>query len=382
MKKIIIVGSGISGSTLANVLANKGWDVSIYEKNSFVGGNCFDYFDDNGILIHKFGPHIFHTNCDEVFNFISKFTTLSKYQHKVLANVENKLFPLPINFKSIEIIMGNESNEIINSLKDLFHDKKTVTLFELKQTNNSLINKFVDWVSKNVYFNYSSKMWGTKFENIDPNTINRVKIVLGYNHNYFPEDKYQGLPIDGYTKMIEAMLNHRNITIYKNVNALEHLQFQKKILWDSNEISCPVVYCGALDEAFKYKYGMLPYRSLDIRFENLAKEQFQGAAVINYPADQSMTRIAEYKLMTLQKAKTTTISKEYPGEFELNSSCFNQRYYPIINDKNVSIYQKYVNEFKKYNNFYPLGRLAQYKYFDIDDAIKQAIDLAKELDNA
>lgn len=382
MKKIIIVGSGISGASLANELANKGWGVSVYEKNNFVGGNCYDFKDRNDVLVHKYGPHIFHTSYEDVYAFVSKFTTLNNYQHKVLVNVDNKVFPLPINFKSIEVIMGNKANDVINLLKKSFPNKKTITLFELKQINDSTIKQFVDWISQNVYFNYSSKMWGTKFENINPNTINRVKIILGYEHNYFPEDKYQGLPNEGYTKMVEAMLNHKNIKVFKGVNALEHLQFKESILWDDNVVTSPVVYCGALDELLKYKHGMLPYRSLDIQFENINKDMFQEAAVVNYPADAIMTRIAEYKQMTLQKIETTTISKEYPGAFELNSCRFNQRYYPIINDSNVTTYQKYVQEFKKYNNFYPLGRLAQYKYFDIDDAIKQALDLAKRLGNA
>ncbi|XQP55422.1 MAG: UDP-galactopyranose mutase [Mycoplasmoidaceae bacterium] len=381
-KKITIVGCGISAATLANVLANKGWDVTIYEKQSFIGGNCYDSKNQDGILIHNFGPHIFHTSYEDVFQFISKFTKLNGYVNKVLVNVDNKLFPLPINFKSIEIIMCDKAKDVITTLKETFKDKKTITLFDLKQVKHPAIEQFVDYISKNVYFNYSAKMWGKKFEDIDPATINRVKIILGYEHNYFPEDKYQGLPTDGYTSMIQKMLDHPNIHIKMNTNALDHIKFDNVITLDGQTLDCPLIYCGPLDEAANYKFGTLPYRSLNIKFETLKQDKYQDTAVINYPADPKMTRIAEYKQMTLQFVKgVTTISKEYPGQFDLKSNDFNVRHYPIINQESQDLYNKYCAEFKKYPNFYPLGRLSQYKYFDMDDAIKQALDLAKRLEN-
>lgn len=380
-KKAIIVGAGISGATLANILANKGWEITIYEKQNHIGGNCYDSYDNAGILIHNYGPHIFHTSYEDVYSFISQFTKLNSYVNKVLVSVNNKLFPLPINFKSIEVIFGDKAKQIIELLKQSFPNKKTITFFELKQVDNPLICEFVDYISKNVYFNYSSKMWGTKFENIDPSTINRVKIILGYEHNYFPEDKYQGLPIDGYTKMIEAMLNHKNIKVVLNCDAKDKISFSKNLMFEGQNINCPIIYCGPLDELLNYKYGILPYRSLDIKFETIKKEHFQDVAVINYPADLKMTRITEYKLMTLQSNSNTTISREYPGEFKLDSKEFSTRFYPIINETNLVIFNKYKDFFSQYNNFYTLGRLAQYKYFDMDDAIKQAIELAKEIGN-
>jgi len=381
MKNAIIVGCGISGATVANILANNGWKVTIYEKQDHIGGNCYDSYDKNGILIHNYGPHIFHTSDEEVFKFISKFTKLNGYVNKVLVNVDNKIFPLPINFDSIKIIMGNKAELVINNLQSNFPNQKTVTLYDLRKINDPLIKEFVDYISKNVYFNYSSKMWGKKFEEIDPNTISRVKIVLGYEHNYFPDDKYQGLPIDGYTEMIKKMVNHPNITIHLNTDALDLLKFESDhIILNGNKLKDPLIYCGPLDEALNYRYGMLPYRSLDIRFETNNQAKFQKTAVINYPAHPTMTRIAEYKQMTFQeKNNITTISKEYPGQFDLNSNIFNIRYYPIINNENISIYQRYLLEFKRYLNFYPLGRLSQYKYYDIDDAIKQAIILANNI---
>jgi len=382
MKKAIIVGSGISSAAVANILANNGWDITIYEKNSFVGGNCYDSYDKHGVLIHNFGPHIFHTSNEDVYSFITKFTKLNGYVNKVLVNVDNKLFPLPINFKSMEIIMGDRAPELISELKAKFNTK-TITLFDLRQVDSPLAKEFIDYISRNVYFNYSSKMWGTKFENIDPSTINRVKIVLGYEHDYFPEDKYQGLPVNGYTDMIKKMLDHPNIHVKLNTNTLDHIKFDSQILLDGKELTCPLIYCGPLDEALNNKFGVLPYRSLNIEFETVNKDQFQQTAVVNYPADPTMTRIAEYKKMTLQNiGNVTTISREYPGAFDASSKKFNVRYYPISNPTNIALYKQYADFFKQYKNFYPLGRLSQYKYFDMDDAIEQALKLAKELINA
>lgn len=381
-KKITIVGCGISAATLANILANKGWIVTIYEKQKSIGGNCRDSLNGDGILIHNYGPHIFHTSYEDVYQFISQFTQLNGYVNKVYVNVDNKLFPLPINFKSIEIIMPDKAKEVIATLQSRFPNQKTITLFDLKQVEDPNVKEFLDYISKNVYFNYSAKMWGKKFEEIDPNTINRVKIILGYDHNYFPEDKYQGLPTEGYTAMIKKMVDHKNITIQTDIDVLNFMKFEEDgITINGKPFNEPLVYCGPIDEALNYKYGTLPYRSLEIKFETLKQTKFQESAVVNYPADPTMTRIAEYKSMTLQQVDgKTTISREYPGEFAPNSSRFGVRYYPVINELSKVLYEKYAADFKKYPNVYPLGRLSQYKYFDMDDAIKQALDLAKQLD--
>ncbi len=382
MKKIKIIGAGISGVALANVLANNGWKVDIYEKKPYVGGNCYD-LRNNNILIHKFGPHIFHTDKKEIYDFISKFCSLNGYVNKVFVKTNSKTFPLPINFKSIRKICGVKANKIIHILKTKFPGKKTITLFDAQKINDVNVKDFIKWIGNNVYFNYSQKMWGVKFSQIDPKTINRVKIVLGTEHNYFPDDRYQGLPKDGYTKMIQKMLSHRNIKLHLNYDALKHIELKKQLFWDKEKCGTPIVYCGPLDEVFKFKYGMLPYRSLDIHFKLFNKTHFQKSGVVNYPSHPKMTRIAEYKYLTKQKIfGKTIISEEYPGEFKPKSKKFNVRYYPIINNKNLNLYKKYFLLAKKYKNFYPLGRLAQYKYFDMDDAIENALLLAKRLLNA
>lgn len=383
-KEAIFVGCGISSATLAHQLAQKGYQIIIYEKNSFIGGNCYDYWDRHNVLVHKYGPHIFHTSDAEVYEFFCKFTKLNHFVNKVLVKVNDLCFPLPINFTSIKIICPKNASYIINFLKNSFKNQKTVSLYDIKKINDKKIKSFVDYILKNVFFNYTAKMWGIPFEKIDPSTINRVQIVLSYEHNYFPNDKWQGLPEDGYTEAIRRMVKHPNIKLMLNTNCFKKLKFdfdKKVILHNKQVFNGPVFYCGPLDKALNYKFGQLPYRSLNIEFESIKKPSYQETAVINYPGHKTMTRITEYKHMTLNKNNNpnwTTISKEYPSQFDEKSDKFNNRYYPIQSQKNQALYTKYLNVFKQFKNFYPLGRLAQYRYYDMDDAIKHALMFAKE----
>ncbi len=379
MKKIVdIFGAGISGCTMARLYAEIGYQVNLYEIKNEIGGNCFDYLDKNGIYVHKYGPHIFHTNNDRVINFIKKFAKFNGYKHHVLANVKSKLVPLPINFKSINILFPKESNKIIDLLKKNFKNKSYITLFELMKIKNPLIKRLSKFLYDNVYANYTAKMWGINIKNIDPKVISRVKIILSDLDTYFPEDKFQGLPLEGYTNMMKNIINHKNIHLF--VRSKYKVTFNKNNICMNNKPNKNLIfYSGPIDELLNYKYGMLPYRSLYIKFKNLKKQSFQDCSVINYPAHKKMTRITEYKKMTLQNSKNTVISEEYPNKYDLKSKKFNNRYYPIQNKKSATIYNKYMSYLNKFSNFYPLGRLAEYKYYDMDDAILNTIELFDQL---
>lgn len=380
-KQVIIIGAGLSSAVIANQLAKKKYDVIVYEKNNFIGGNCYDFFK-NKVLIHRFGPHIFHTNDQEVYSFICQFTKLNNFVNKVLVKHKNIYFPLPINFSSIKKIDPINANYIIKQLKLIFKEKKIITLFDLKMINDKKIKHFYNFIYKNVYANYTAKMWNTPFNKVDQNTINRVKILLSDEHNYFPTDQYQGLPINGYTTMIKKMFKHKNIKLCLKTNGLKKIKFdfkKKKIYYQKKIFSGLIFYCGSLDEAGKYQFGKLPYRNLQIKFNTIKKNQYQPTAVVNYPSHPTMTRITEYKHMTMQKnpKNLTIISKEYPSNFETKKK-FSSRFYPIINQKNLLLFDKYMSLFKDFKNFYPIGRLALYKYFDMDDAIKYALTLSKQ----
>lgn len=378
-KEAIIIGAGLAGATVANILAKKNYKITVYEKNNFIGGNCYDYYK-KGILIHKYGPHIFHTNKKKIYKFINKFTKLNNFINKVYVRYKNLLFPLPINFTSIKIIAKNDANYIIKKLKAKFGKTKLITLSQLKKINDRKIKKFYNFIFQNVYANYTTKMWGIKFNKVDPKTINRVKIILSNKHNYFPQDRYQGLPINTYTQMITEMLKHKNIVINLKTDAKKILKFDtqnKKIYLNRKEFNGLIFYCGSLDELSNYKFGILPYRSLKIKFFFKKMVKFQRSAIVNYPDHPKMTRICEYKQMTQQRnINNTIISKEYPKSFVLTKKQNSQRFYPIINKKNLVKYNQYLKLFKNFSNFYPLGRLGLYKYFDMDDTIEYAMKLA------
>ncbi|MGL4950642.1 MAG: UDP-galactopyranose mutase [Mycoplasma sp.] len=372
--KVVIIGAGISGCTLANILAKKGHQVEIYEKNNFIGGMCYDFLDEKGILIHKFGPHIFHTDKKDVWEFVNQFDKFNGYINQVLVEVDNKLIEMPINFNSIkELTSKKEFEDFVNEVNSTFKEE-SVSIFDLKTKITSPESiKIIDFIYKNVYENYTTKMWGIKPEDIDPEVLRRVKINLNYSWNYFPNDPYQGLPINGYTYLLEEMIKHPNIKVYKNVDASQFIDFKDDCILFKNE-KHKIVYTGQIDKLFDFEFGKLTYRSLNILFETFNQTWFQKIGVINYPAHKSITRITEYKYLTKQnKNDWTTISTEIPGEYDEESFDFNIPFYPINNFMNNELLLKYQEKVLKIKNLFLLGRLANFKYYDMDDAIEQAL---------
>lgn len=381
-KNILVVGAGISGSTISRLFAEEGHNVTIIEKSDVIGGNCHDYYDDKGILVHKYGPHIFHTNYDDVWKFVNKFARFNKFVNKVLVSIDDKLVQMPINFNSIKKIFSKEKyKKFVEECKSFSED--SISIFDLKnRLKNESSLEIVNYIYKNVYENYTSKMWGIPIDKVDPDTLKRVKINLNKIWNYFPNDKYQGLPIGGYTSLITNILDHKNINTVLKTDFLEKAKIKNnKIIYD-NKLYDLVIYTCMIDELFSYKYGELPYRSLNIKFETINKTKFQPTAVVNYPSDPKITRITEYKNMTLQKIRNwTTISYEEPGSYNRKSNYFNKAFYPINNAENMKIYDQYLNDVKKLDNLLLLGRLSNYRYIDMDDSIKNAFDLFHEIKN-
>lgn len=382
-KKIYIFGSGISGCTVARIMAEKNFEVNIYETKANIGGNCFDYIDDKtGIYIHKYGPHIFHTSFDEVWNFVTRFSEFNGYQNKVKVNLENKkVVSFPISFKTIEeIYEKDKAKKIINLLKENYKDKSTITIGELIDSKDNELKEFSNYVYENVYSNYTSKMWGIDIKDIDPNVLKRVKINLNYSDNYFPDDKYQGIPTKGYTSLMKKMINHPNIKLELNFDFKNRcLLKDNSVYLDSQKIEGHIFFCGPIDELFEYKFGKLPYRSLNIEFETYDKKQFQEVGVINYPWHKTMTRITEYKYLSKQESlEKTIISKEFPGQWDEKNKLFNVRFYPIENPSNNEMFLKYKKLADDYK-IIPLGRLSNYKYFDMDDAILNAMKTVNKI---
>lgn len=378
MKDVIIIGAGFAGATVANVLANKGKNVLIIDKRNHIGGNAYDYMEED-ILIHKYGPHIFHTNSKEVFDYLSNFTEWYKYEHKVLGHVDNKLVPIPFNFKSIEECLPEKAEKLIELLKKDYGEGKKVPIMELLSNENEDIRHLANYIYEHVFKYYTMKQWDMKVEELDSAVSARVPVNTSYDDRYF-NDAYQYMPKEGYTKLIKKMLDNEHIEVLLNTNVTDILKLEDGTIYYNNvPFDGDVYYTGALDELFDYKHGELPYRSLDLILERL-NGTFQDAATENYPEnDVKFTRITEYKhFMEVEPKGVTYIHTEYPFPYRRNGEVGNVPYYPIIKDENQALYETYVKEASKYPKLHLIGRLAEYKYYNMDAIVLKALEMCKD----
>lgn len=381
---VVIVGSGFSGAVCARILAEQfNKKVLILEKRSHIGGNMFDSKDTNGVSVHWYGPHIFHTNSETVLNFVERFSKWFTYEHTVLGSIDGKLLPIPFNFKSMEMVFDEAlSKSLKEKISNIFVGKKKISILELLECDDAEINKFGQFVYEKVFVNYTSKQWGLSPEQIDNSVINRVPVSLSYDDRYF-QDKYQYMPKYGYTELFNSMLDHPNISIKLNCDATKLISLdheQKKVSFNDEEYHNPIIFTGALDELLQYQFGHLPYRSLDLHFEQHDKTQYQEAAVVNYPNDEEYTRITEFKYLSQQDIEgSTTILKEYPLPYNPNARRGNIPYYPILNKENLDLYNKYKEQVSIFETIHPCGRLAEYKYYNMDAAIENALELALKI---
>jgi len=376
----IVVGTGIAGATAARILAEKGnQKVLIIERRNHIGGNCYDEYDEYGVLIHTYGPHIFHTGLEEVRTFLSRFTEWYDFGHEVVAKVGDQLIPVPFNLNTLHMIYDEEkANRLEQILIREYGEGSRVPIMKLRENEDSDVREIAQYVYENVFLRYTMKQWGQTPEEISPEVTGRVPIVISYDNRYF-SDCYQSVPDKGFTPMFEAMLDHPNIEVLLDTDCSEVLTFENgKKYFRGEEFSGNLIYTGAIDELFDLRFGRLPYRSLDFKFEHLDADSFQGRSVVNYTVSEDFTRITEFKFLTGQKdAKGTTIVREYP--FAYTGAEGEIPYYAILNDENDKLYQQYKGLTEQYENFYLLGRLAEYKYYNIDAMTKKAMDLAESL---
>ena len=364
MAKNLIVGAGISGASIANLLANNGEEVVVIDKKDHIGGNCYDFRDKNGIMIHKYGSHIFHTKSEKVWKFLSQFTSFTTYMHEVVGNIDGIEAHIPFNFNTLYQVFPQTLAKILEEkLLNAFEYNTKVPILEFQKINDEDLKFLAKYVYEKVFLNYTTKQWGKSPEEIDGAVTARVPVYLSKDNRYF-QDRFQGMPKDGYTSMIKNMLNHKNIKVKLNE---EYKSFDK---FDR------VFYTGSIDEFFDYKYGKLPYRSVYFKFEEYEQEFYQSHACVNYPNNYDFTRIHEYKHYLNDKSEKTVIAKEYSEDFELGK---NERYYPIAKDENIRLYNKYLNDEKSLKNVYFLGRLGDYKYYNMDDACLRAIELFEKI---
>ena len=371
----IIVGSGFSGSTMARLIAEKlGEKVVVVDKKDHIAGNSYDYRDENGIMIHKYGSHIFHTNNEKVWSFLKKFTVFNTYMHEVVGIIDGIEAQIPFNFTTLyQIFPETLAKRLEEKLLKKFEYNKKVPILEFQKQDDEDLKFLAEYVYEKIFLNYTTKQWGVSPKDVDGAVTARVPVYLSKDNRYF-QDKYQGIPLEGYTKVVEKMLDYPNIEVILNKDFAKLKKENSDLVKNAR-----IFYTGSIDEFFDYKFGKLPYRSVNFKLETHNREFYQTHACINYPNNYDFTRIHEYKHYLNDKSEKTVIAKEYSEFFELGK---NERYYPIASEENAKLYQKYLDEAKNLKDVYFFGRLGDYKYYNMDLAVARAIELFEEVFNA
>ncbi|WP_395623259.1 UDP-galactopyranose mutase [Sphingomonas daechungensis] len=361
----LIVGAGFAGSVLAERLASqRGARVLLIDRRPHVGGNAYDVKDAAGILYHKYGPHIFHTNSEQVFDYLSQFTEWRPYEHKVLAHVRGQLVPIPINRTTLNKLFGLDLQTDEQAAEYLASRSEPVA--DIQTSEDVVINAVGRELYQLFFRGYTRKQWGLDPSELDKQVTSRIPTRTNTDDRYFG-DTFQVMPLEGYTKMFERMLDHPLIDIRTGVDFAE---LKDKAF----ELADHLIYTGPIDEYFDFRFGKLPYRSLKFDHQTLKQEQFQEVAVVNYPnEDVPFTRISEYKHLTGQTAPVTTITYEYP-------SAEGDPYYPIPRPENQELFKQYEALADATDNVTFVGRLATYRYYNMDQIVGQALATFRRMD--
>ena len=357
----LVVGAGFAGAVTAERLARcYGKKVLVIDRRDHVGGNAYDHYDRAGLLVHRYGPHIFHTNSQQVFDYLSQFTAWRGYEHRVLASVDGKLVPVPINLDTVNLLY----NLNLTSEKEVeaFLAARAETRNSIRTSEDVVVSKVGRDLYEKLFRNYTRKQWGKDPSELDAQVTARIPVRTNRDDRYFT-DHYQAMPKHGYTRMFENMLDHANITVqvgsdFRDVVA--DVPFRE------------LVYSGPVDEFFDYRFGRLPYRSLSFKHQTLNREFLQPVAVINYPNDHAYTRVTEFKHLTGQAHRQTSIVYDYPAST-------GDPDYPVPTPENGAVYKRYAELAASHKRVHFVGRLATYKYYNMDQVVAQALTLCKHL---
>lgn len=357
----LIVGAGFAGSVLAERIANvRGERVLLIDRRDHPGGNAFDYYNEDGLLIHRYGPHIFHTNAERIFSYLSRFTDWRPYEHRVLADINGQLLPVPINLDTVNKLYGLSLTS--DELESFFQSRAEV-IDPIRTSEDVVVSRVGRDLYEKFFRGYTRKQWGLDPSQLDKQVTSRVPVRTNRDDRYFT-DRFQAMPKHGYSAMFRRMLQHRKIQVllqadYRDVRAvIPHRR---------------VIFTGPIDEYFNYRFGRLPYRSL--RFEHVTKRQakFQPVGVVNYPLDQDYTRITEYKYLTGQHHPWTALTYEYPTDQ-------GDPYYPVPRAENQALYKSYEAMARAVDNVWFVGRLATYRYYNMDQVVGQALATFEDIE--
>lgn len=356
----MIVGAGFAGSVLAERLATQlDAKVLIVDRRNHIGGNAYDFYNDAGVLVHKYGPHIFHTNSEKVFEYLSRFTAWRPYEHRVLTSVDGQLVPMPINADTLNQLYGLNLNcQQVDGYLDSVREPRD----QIKTSEDVVVNRVGRDLYEKFFRNYTRKQWALDPSELDASVTSRVPVRTTRDDRYFT-DRFQAMPLHGYTRMFEKMLDHPNISIMLNT---DYADLKDEVNFRE------LIFTGPIDEYFDYCYGKLPYRSLHFEHQTHDKSQYQSAAVVNYPNEHAYTRITEFKYLTGQEHSKTSIVFEYPR-------AEGDPYYPIPQPQNAALYAKYKAMADALPEVHFVGRLGTYKYYNMDQVVAQALTLYDKL---
>jgi UDP-galactopyranose mutase len=356
----LVVGAGFAGAVVSERMA-RCFDkkVLVVDRRSHIGGNAYDHYNDDSVLVHRYGPHIFHTNSEQVFQYLSQFTSWRPYEHRVLASVDGKLVPIPINLDTVNQLYGlNLTSEQLEG----FFAARAESRPSIRTSEDVVVSKVGRDLYEKLFRNYTRKQWGKDPSELDAQVTARIPVRTNRDDRYFT-DRFQVMPKHGYTRMFENMLDHPNITVALGVDYRDiatETQFRE------------LIYSGPIDEFFGFRFGELPYRSLRFQHETLTTEYLQPVAVINYPNDHAYTRVTEFKHLTGQVNRRTSVVYEYPASQ-------GDPYYPVPTPENGALYKRYAELASSTKRVHFVGRLGTYRYYNMDQVVAQALTLCKQL---
>jgi UDP-galactopyranose mutase len=355
----LIVGAGFCGSTLAERLARAGKNVLVVDRRQHVGGNAYDHYNDDGLLVHRYGPHIFHTNSKDVFEYLSMFTAWRPYEHRVRASVNGQLVPIPINLDTINALYGTR---LTSFEVDAFLAERAVQRSPIATSEDVIISKVGRELYELFFKHYTRKQWGLDPSELDAQVIARIPVRTNRDDRYF-SDTYQAMPRHGYTRMFQRMLDHPRIKVLLNT---DYAEIEGAMPYDA------IIYTGPIDEFFGYRFGRLPYRSLRFEHVTVSEAQAQPVAVLNYPNQHAYTRVTEFKHLTGQVHPHSSLVFEYPSDE-------GDPYYPIPTERNAELYKRYQALARETSGVHFAGRLGTYKYYNMDQVTAQALTLYRKL---
>lgn len=374
---VIIAGAGLCGASAARALAERGFRVLVLERRDVPAGNAYDCLHSNGVRVQRYGAHLFHTDSSRVFNFLRRFADFYPYRHRVRARLQEGLVPVPFQFAGIRALFPPEqASRLLGLLKATYREGERVPIRLLRQSEDPDVRALADFIHENIFRQYTLKQWGTALEQLDPGVGDRVPVLMSEADGYFA-DAFQFMPRGGFTQLVQRMLRHPAIECRLSHDARESLVFEGgRVLFRGKAFSGHVIYTGCVDELFGFRFGRLPYRSLRFDFQDLDTDLYQPCGVVNYTVSENYTRILEFKhFMEHPPLGRTTLAFEYP----LAHDGQNEPFYPIAGADSEALHNRYRDALRAYPRVHLAGRLAEYRYLNMDQAVLRGLETAQAI---